>query len=262
MKRLLSILLLTTALLPSLQAQDNTIKEALKSYNRKNDTLLMTYFKARANDKQLKELGRDSIPESYRYRVSKVHYSPDNAFKIFVFSGMINDGASIVGFHYSFTQYASGHINENTGFSSIYNITVAGDGNYMITDYDTFLGGGVQAHILKLQQYKLKNNDLVLQQFIENTANVPIELKDFFSKDRKSFLLSLSTDIPFQDDFITYNAKEKEISYNYISHQGNYPAYIPKELLPNGKEHLIVKGLFKLDNGKISGFKEYYEKTL
>lgn len=249
----------------SIQAQDADTKEALKSYDKANDTLLMTYFKAKANEVQLKELGRDSLPESYRYRISKVHYSPDNAFKIFVFSGMFRDGETSIGFHYSVTQFASGYIEEKSGFSYIYNITAAGKGSYIIIDYDTFSDEDVQTHILKLKQYRLENNKLALQQLVTNDTNIPVALKDYFSKDKTSFLVALPLDTPFKHDFITYDTKKKTISYNYTYYPGaanHYPDYIPQNMVPNLREHLIVKGSFKLDSGTISGFKEEYQKTL
>lgn len=248
----------------NIQAQDTTIKKALKSYNKENDSLLLKYFRSHAEKKQLKELEMDSIPEPERCNGGTVYYSPDNAFKIFVFSGTLNYRFSVVDFHYSVTQFASGHIKENSGFSTIYSITPTEDGSYIIIDYNTVIASFSLEHKLKMEKHKLKKNKLMKQKLVKNNISLPAVLKDHLTKDKKSFFITLYVDTPFKDDFITYSAKDKKIYYDYTYYPAIpvYPEYIPVEMRPSYKEHLIVKGSFKLDNGTISDFKEEYEKTL
>ena len=246
----------------NIQAQDADTKEALKTYNKANDTLLLKYFRSRAEKKQLKKLETDTISDPYNG--GTVHYSPDNAFKIFVFSGMHNYLFSIISFHYSVTQFASGRIEENSGFSAIYSITPTLDGSYITVDYDTVIASIFQQHVLKLERHELKKDRLIKQKLITSDTNLPAALKHYFSKNKKSFHIPVYINTPFTDDFITYSVKDNKICYDYTYYLPipGYPDNIPAEMIPSNTEHLLVKGSFKLANGTISDFKEEYKKTL
>lgn len=263
MKKIITYIVLSLSFCTKMEAQDNTAKEALKSYNKANDTVLLKYFRSRAEKNQLKELRTNTIPELFDYNEGTVHYSPDNAFKIFVFSGMNNYRFSAFSSHYSVTQFASGRIEENSGFSKIYSIIPAENGNYIIIDYNTVIASIFQENVFNLEQFKLKNNKLLKKKLVKNNSDLPTSLRHHLSKDNKSFRISLSVKTPFKEDFITYNAMEQKVYYNYIHMPlPSYPAYIPLDMIPSASEHLTVKGSFKLDDGKISGFIEKYEKTL
>lgn len=266
MKKTISLFILLLATVCHAQETDTIANplDGIYEYSPQNDSLIISRYMTHLNQ-QFVEYDEDGnrYEINARYNDAQVVYAPDDAFKVFCFSGD-QCGAHCNSMFTSVTQYASGVFERDSGFSTIVSLQKIGEGLYAVVSSD-WSGGLMGGSSLGLSIYTLGRNSLEAEQMFNSGTGWPGSIAVNYGDSTYSF----SINSPWWGDYdrfsLRFDPKTYKISYSYTYSKGydnDYADYIPKNVRPkdDNAEAVQITGEFILDKGEITKFKEQFEK--
>lgn len=239
-------------------------QEKYEDYAEYESVIKKILFENKVTDEeQYQEQIRD--PRGLHWGNGNVYYSPDETFKVFVFEGE-DCGAHCNAWYDSFVQLKSGKIlssdnddDNDMGFTPIISLIKTGANTYAAIQIN-WSGGTTGRFYYDLYVFSLENDTL---------RYIPLK-NDNLQDDSDGFGLSSHWSM---NAYLEYNTIRKKFQFHYerfeselfgehaFSSEKKMVKRIPKTLLPiKDDEILVVKGEFEIVNGKITNYKEWYEK--